>query len=71
MKEFSAQLLTLSDNLKPRRIIFEGGIAIKQAKRIRQLAEQLQKTNSAELPLLEISQLGEDAGLYGALGLLK
>lgn len=71
MKFFSGELLSFVDKLQPRRIIFGGGIAMKQAIGLINLVDQLHGRFPHKLPLIEISKLGEDAGLYGALGLLK
>ena len=70
MSGFSKEMLSFVHQTKPKRIIFGGGIAMKQAIRLHQLTTQLQH-NMPQAPIIEISKLGEDAGLYGALGLLK
>lgn len=70
MSGFSKEMLSFIDKTKPKRIIFGGGIAMKQAIRLHQLTTQLQH-DMPQVPTIEISKLGEDAGLYGALGLLK
>lgn len=71
MTRFSEELLEFSAKLPTRRIIFGGGITHKQSYRLRQMATQVQKKHTQKLPSIETSTLGEDAGLYGALGLLK
>jgi len=71
MGGFSKEILFLADKLKPKRIIFGGGIATKQSRRLLQLVADLQQKHLASLPSLEVSKLGEDAELYGALGLLQ
>ncbi len=53
-------------------IVLSGGIAVKQAKRIPQIKSILkERLTMYPVPEIEISQLRENAGLYGALGLLK
>jgi predicted NBD/HSP70 family sugar kinase len=69
MKKFAQHLLTFCENTKPSLVIFGGGIAFKQTSRLyssihAQILEH-------KLPEIQISALGEDAGLYGAFGLLK
>lgn len=57
-------LTKFAEKVKPSLLIFGGGIAIKQANRLRSL----------EAPKgvdIKVSALGEDGGLYGALSLLK
>lgn len=53
-------------------IVFSGGVAIKQSKRLHKLFEYIdQKKRSLVLPSYSLSKYGEDAGLVGALGLIK
>lgn len=72
MGQFEHEILKFMSKFKPKKIIFGGGISIKHADRLIQLYKNLQDRNySFKIPIIEIGSLGEDAGLYGALGLLK
>lgn len=72
MDQFEHELLTFIYKFNPKKIIFGGGISIKHADRLMQLYKNLQDRNySFKIPIMEIGSLGENAGLYGALGLLK
>lgn len=62
-------ILVSRDHLKAQKIIFGGGISVKQSERLEKLAKKL--SNYPDLPKIEISKLGEDAGLLGALQLLR
>jgi predicted NBD/HSP70 family sugar kinase len=53
-------------------IVLSGGIAVKQAKRIKKIKSILQKRLTIyPVPEIKNSKFQEDIGLYGALGLLK
>lgn len=70
--QFEREILTFTSKFNPKKIIFGGGISIKQADRLMQSCRNLQDKNySFKIPIIEIGSLGENAGLYGALGLLK
>lgn len=63
MKDFSNELIKFTEKLKTEIIVFGGGITNKQAHRLESL--------KTKLPVIRISRLGEDTGLYGAFGLLR
>lgn len=69
MNDFMNELVTFTRRLKSQKIIFGGGIAVKQQYRLIRMIEQHKK----RLPSIHIriSALGEDAGLYGAIGLIS
>lgn len=72
MGQFQHELLTFTSKFNPKKIIFGGGISIRQANRLMQLSKELHDENySLKIPNIEAGNLGENAGLYGALGLLK
>lgn len=53
-------------------LVFSGGVAMKQSHRIPKLAELVsKKIRSKVLPNFQLAKYGEDAGMYGALGLIK
>ena len=60
VKKFSNHFLEFCRKTNPALVIFGGGIAIKQIARLIDF-----------LPKIQLTALGEDAGLYGAFGLLK
>lgn len=64
MTKFSKELKNFIKTTNPSLIIFGGGIANKQSKRLLALQEKI----SVEI---KISDLGEDTGLYGGFALLK
>jgi predicted NBD/HSP70 family sugar kinase len=53
-------------------LVFSGGVAAKQAHRLPKLAELVGvRIRSKVLPKIQLAKYGEDAGLIGALGLIK
>lgn len=71
MNRFSREILSFTDKLKPKRIVFGGEISIKQKDRLQTMQLQLQRHFPWKAPILETSTLGKDTGLYGSLALLK
>lgn len=70
MNAFSKELLTFTQKFKTSRIIFGGGIAYKQSRRLEQVFKRLHQEHQ-DMPDMRLSQFGMDTGLYGALGLIK
>lgn len=71
MNNFYGHLLTLITGLKPPRLVFGGGVAIKQWPRLQQVFARL-RSDHPDLRQLDVRQAGygEEAGLYGALYLV-
>ncbi len=65
MSDFRAELAVFCKASGAKSIIFGGGIAIKQQSRIVSLSTQFKDLS------IQVSHLGEDVGLYGALTLLR
>lgn len=65
MDDFKRNLKTFIYATSTHNVIVGGGVAIKQRARFEAVARELTDAN------VQISQLGEDAGLYGALALIK
>ncbi len=65
MKNFKENLQQFIDQVNPELIVFGGGVSIKQRSRLENLQTNFPNTK------LQISNLGEDTGLYGALALIK
>lgn len=72
MSRFYEHLLRFIQELHPPRLVFGGGVAVKQWPRLEAVFERLRQEH-ADLRDFEISlvQFGEDAGLMGALLLLR
>ncbi len=70
MIDFQSELEKFIDALRPSHIVIGGGITTKQKGRLANLISDFEKT-SGNLPKISISTLGDDAGLYGALELIK
>lgn len=62
MKEFRKMLKEFINETDATKIVFGGGVAIKQSKRILALKSEVKSE-------LSISKLGENAGLYGGFAL--
>jgi len=70
MSDFYEYLVAFISNFKPKTIVYSGGVANKQWERLKEVIDRLH-TERPDLPCdISLSVLGEDAGLYGALGLL-
>lgn len=69
MKDFSFELNSFIDKTKTKLIIFGGGIAIKQKERVLKTKQKL--SDKCSRVNIVVSSLGEDSGLYGAIGLIK
>lgn len=65
MDNFAKHLHTFIDRLHSSKIIFGGGIAIKQKNRLMEVAKKFPEV------IIEIAELGDDAGLFGCFALLK
>lgn len=65
MSNFAKQLRIFVDRTKPSKIIFGGGIALKQQNRLFTVAEDFPKVT------IQLAELGEDTGLFGCFALLK
>jgi predicted NBD/HSP70 family sugar kinase len=72
MGHFYDHLLTFIRETQPSRLVFGGGVAVKQWPRLQAVFDRLRHENDS-LRAFEISLVhcGEDAGLIGALTLLK
>ncbi len=70
MKAFSTELTHFIATVHPQTIIFGGGIAVKQENRLLDLVSNAAKEHDS-MPTIKVTSLREDAGLYGALGLLR
>lgn len=72
INRFNKHLLQFIETFNPSGVILGGGVAVKQADRL-QLAFATLKAEYPEMhgKHLAITSLGEDEGLYGALGLLR
>jgi len=72
MSHFYDHLLRLTQGLQPPRLVFGGGVAVRQWPRLQTVFDRLRQENT-NLRDFEISlvQHGEDAGLIGALMLLR
>lgn len=70
MSDFESEFKSFIDALRPSQITFGGGITTKQKSRLEKIISHLQNTSGA-LPKISISALGDDAGLYGALELIR
>lgn len=72
MTIFAVELQRFIAIAKPKCIIFGGGIAIKKAELLEKIFLDMKKQNGDFSGIdFRISNLGEDAGLYGAFGLLS
>jgi len=69
IKNFSHQLLKFCQQTHSSLIFFAGGIAVRQLDRVRNYLRPLSPESA--LPEIQLSALGEDTGLYGALRLLQ
>lgn len=65
MRSFQKELSSFIDAASAKFVVFGGGIAIKQEARLLTVARHFPKID------IRVSHLGEDAGLYGALTLLR
>lgn len=66
-RAFQKELFVFIDKLHPQRVIFGGGISLKQSGRLQQIAKRI---NDKKITI-EISGLGEDTGLLGAFALIR
>lgn len=67
-EKFSEHLLRFIKHFAPETVVFGGGIAVKQWARLRAALKKSEPGLGVEL---KVTALGEDAGLFGALGLLR
>lgn len=67
MKDFELNLPEISDRLEQKIIVLGGGAATKQKERLRRVARKLSEKGIK----LYLSDLDDDVGLYGGLGLIK
>lgn len=65
MKKFLQNLSEFISTVKPKMIIFGGGIAEGRSLSIDRISAQL------SLPIIKVTSLADDAGLFGAMALLK
>ncbi len=70
MSDFQTELTQFMGKLQPSHIIIGGGITTRQKSRIANALSHLQNT-SGHHPRISISSLGDDAGLYGALEVIR
>ena len=70
MSDFELELKLFIDTLRPSHIIIGGGITTKQKSRLENTISHL-KSTSSNLLKISISSLGDDAGLYGALEMIR
>lgn len=69
MTDFQSELKKFIDALRPSHIVIGGGITTKQKSRLENIISHLASTSN-DVPKISLSSLGDDAGLYGALGLI-
>lgn len=70
MSDFESEFKSFIDALRPSHIIIGGGITTKQKSRLENTISHLENISS-NLPKISISTLGDDAGLYGALEMIR
>ena len=71
MSDFKKHLTILIHMYTPKNIIFVGGIAVKRAVSLEKIFDEMKaKYKEFQKIGMEVSKFGEDAGLYGAFGLL-
>jgi len=72
MNDFLKELVKFARKLRPRSIVFGGGISLRQKARLMNLASKLKTQNFlGNKPIIKITQLGGETGLYGAFVLLR
>lgn len=67
-KDFLSKIKQVAAGLGQNKIIFVGGVAIKQEQRILELAAEIGNSNEMSF---SITKLGENFGVYGAAGVLR
>lgn len=68
---FADGISKLLNKRKTNLVIFGGGVAINQLDKINKIQRKLNKNLGNDSPKLILSKLGDNAGLYGALALIK
>lgn len=72
MERFYTHLLYLIDALRPPRIVFGGGMAVKQWPRLQIVFKRLENEHPEYNDIgISLAQYGEDTGLYGAFLLVR
>lgn len=71
MNKFQGHLLKYIECFRPSILVFGGGVAVKQWQRVQDAVSSLLEQHPEIDIDISLTSLGEDAGLYGAFGLLR